>query len=288
MVVTSFLMLLVIGSFVSNGMFQSMETDGFYRQMHYLSTEGGSTLLHLVHTIRLFIVFPFYWLHLNDYSVVFQLILIGGAICSVVKLASEVNKSYFLLFLFALPLLLSFRAILVMVGFVYLYFYLYSSAKRSVLLIASFMLVNLSSGVVLAWVLVVLLNITRVIGRSVKAKVLVGCVIALFSFSILHKISFFLGDDLNSGESFWDRNTFYVSYVGGNYLRLVIYSMILILWMSVMCLCLLNYNSRVAKSYFLFFLPFLMLIPFEGLGMISYFIVLFFFFIGVRPYCSKY
>lgn len=279
----------LLADIFSQGMFSGSFNDGFYRQMVFLS-DGGISFdnpLHLVHLLRLVVVFPFFVLHSMDYPVFFQAILISLYILPIVMYGRNSSKRYFLLLLFFLPLAFSYRAVLAMCGMAYLFIFLFSYSRRNFLLFFSFLLVNLSSGVVLAWLAVVFFNLKKTVGSSGFVKLVVFLVGLSFVFSLMHKATFFLGDAGAVGEPFWVRNTFYVSYVAGDFARLFVYSTITLLWLGVVMACLASYASVKAKKYVLYFLPFSLVLPFEGLGIVSFFIPLFFFYVGFRPLNSN-
>jgi len=273
----------------SQGMFSDGFNDGFYRQVIFL-LDGEASFdnpLHLVHLLRLVVVFPFFVLHSMNCPVFFQAILISLYILPIVLYGRNSSKHHFLLLLLFLPLAFSYRTVLAMCGMAYLFIFLFSYGRRSSFLFFSFLLINLSSGVALAWLAVIFLNFKKTVGTSGFVKLVVFLAGLLFVFSLIHKATFFLGGGESGEESFWVRNTFYVSYIAGDFARLFVYSTMAFLWLGIVMACLVSYGSVKAREYVLYFLPFLLVLPFEGLGIMSFFIPFFFFYVGFRPLNSS-
>jgi hypothetical protein len=107
--------------------------------------------------------------------------------------------------------------------------------------------------------------------------------IIVLGFSISHKIFFFFGED-SVGPSFIERSTFYVSFMQEQYLRLFVYISLFLGGAGI--LFVLAYYRR-GGSLLYFYLPVLFTIPFEGLGLVSFLIVIIWFYLGVRPAYSR-
>ena len=148
------------------------------------------------------------------------------------------------------------------------------------LLVSSMFLANLSSGVVLPWLLITFMNIKNLSRRYEYIQVAATAIVVLLGFSVSQKIGFFL-NEYSAGNTIIGRSTFYVSFVNEQYARLALYIMLLLSWL-IISLAKLRYKSFSMHLYS-FYLPVIVTFFFEGLGLVSFLIPILWFFMGVRP-----
>lgn len=280
--------LLLSAFFFQKSMFDGGGSDGFYSQIFYVVNVGewSTSPLYPVHLLRFLVVSPFYYLHVNGVNPIFEAALILMFLMPVLAIKFGSKRVYSQALFIYLPILFSYRSVLVMCSISYLFICLYGCKRRYWMLFLSMLLANLSSGVVLPWVLIALLNIKDL---SQKYKVIwfvaLGAVVVL-GFSISHKVGFFFGEHA-AGESVLSRSTFYVSILNEQYLRLALYSLLFLAWF-VIGLASINVKP-FPTQLFCFYFPAFVTFFFEGLGLISFLIPMIWFYMGIRPpfnYCN--
>ncbi len=274
---------LLLSMFVfQKSMFSAGDADGFYSQIFYVANEGSwsTSPLYFVHLLRFFAVSPFYYLYVNGFHPFFESVLILVFLMPVLTARFGARQFFGQAFFVYLPLLFSYRSVLVMCSISYLFICLYGGKRSYLMLVASMFLANLSSGVVLPWLLITLMNIKSLSRRYKYIRIAALCVVVVLGFSVLQKIGFFL-NEYSSGNSILERSTFYVSILNGQYARFAVYSALLMAWF-VISLAKIRYQSFSMHLY-TFYIPVFITFFFEGLGLISFLIPILWFFVGVRP-----
>lgn len=274
---------LVICAFViQKGMFIEGESDGFYSQVQHIASGASwsTSPLYLVHLLRFFVVSPFYYVYVNGYSEFFESILILLFLLPVITARFDGRRVLWQVVFIYLPLFFSYRAVLVMCAMSYLFICLYGDKRSYLKLLVSMLLANLSSGVVLPWVIIAFLNSKLLFGRYKFVRPIAMAAIVVLGFSIMHKIGFFFGEH-SSGPSLMERNTFYVSIVHEQYLRLLVYLTLLFAWLGI-GLCKVKF-STFPDNLYLFYVPAFFTLFFEGLGFVSFLIPIAWFYMAVRP-----
>lgn len=274
--------LAICAFFIQKSMFAEGEGDGFYSQIqHIVSGASWSTSpLYLVHLLRFFVVSPFYYVYVNGYGEFVESILILLFLLPVVIARFGGRRVWWQVLFIYLPLLFSYRAVLVMCSISYLFICLYGDKRSYLKLLISMLLANLSSGVVLPWVMIAFLNYRLLFSRYRFVRPIAIVAIAALGFSVVHKIGFFFGED-SSGPSFMERNTFYVSIVNEQYLRFVVYLTLFLAWLGI-GLCKVRFWAFPDNLY-LFYVPAFFTLFFEGLGLVSFLIPIAWFYMAVRP-----
>ncbi|WP_164551179.1 hypothetical protein [Shewanella khirikhana] len=253
-------------------MFEDIYNDGFYSQVSYVfeNYNNGSIFspLFIIHSLRLFIVFPFYLAHINGWSTYLEALLYLVYIFPLFSARDRVVvlSGWLLLFF---PLLLSYRTVLGMLGLGYLYLCLFYEKGRYFLLIFSALLANLSSGIVVGWIFGVITSFKYL--RKYYPLVIPVFIVMLIGFfgSLAHKYEYmFSSAGSASNGNFFERSTFYVAMEYQQYSRLIIYTTvtIVLLFVIVSGTCSSRFSSRAG----LFFFGGIPLIFFEGVGLISY------------------
>lgn len=266
----------ILAFFVNKSMFDGGYSDGFYAQVafafSYMTEGGGFHPLYVVHIMRLFIVLPFYLIDLLELPHLLESLTILLYMYPVYKYSPVVGYRLTQLLYLILPFIFSYRTILVMCSISYLYICLNSPKPRYALFLFSALLANLSSGVILPWILIVLLKGRVVYGQYKKSLIVFVFAAAGFLVSVLHKIQhFFIKSGVSHDETFLSNNTFYVSVVFEQYDRLIIYSLLAILLFLLMMIYLYYSSSRLyGMAFLLGALPTLL---FEGVGLVSFMIV---------------
>ena len=276
--------LVIAGLLLPKGMFSGGELDGFYIQMLHVVTErGADNPLYVVHLFRFLVVSPFYWIYASGYSSFLEAVLMVLFLYPVLTARFARHIPYLQAFYVYLPLIFSFRTVLVMCAMAYLFICLYGVGKSYRKLTLSALLANLSSGVILPWILIVVAYHRPMFRIYPAIRIVVIAAVALLTFSILQKLDFFfgLGGQLGGGESLLGRNTFAVSAQHEQYARLAVYIGLLLLWLYIMLLC--TVQRRYREHFFWFMAPVGLLSLVEGLGFVSFLIPMLWFLMGIRP-----
>jgi hypothetical protein len=267
---------MVMAVYFNKSMFEAGESDGFYSQIAYAYSTLFSVPDHpmyFVHLLRLLVAFPFYLIYINDLPAYLE----GGVLLIYLFpiLIFKRSVSYYLcgfIFLTA-PWFFSFRSILVMCGMFYLYMCFIDNRRSYFLYSFSGILASLSSGVLLPWIFINFMLIKEV-HRKFKYLLLVFVIVLIgFVMSAAHKIQhFFVESGVSHDESFLNNNTFYVSYIEGDYKRLIVYVTLSIgIWFLLIGSLSLR---RVDKVFILFMLAAFPTIMFEGIGLVSFIFIL--------------
>lgn len=274
---------LFLSAFVfPKSMFDGAGHDGFYNQIFHVA-EGEvshASPLYPVHLLRYLVVSPFYYLHTNGYPQIIEAFLVLIFLLPVLTAKFGNKKVYGQVIFVYLPILFSYRSVLAMCSISYLFICLYGDRKNNFRLLLSLFLANLSSGVVLAWVLIVVANIKCLAQRYKYVRVAFLLAIVVLGFSITQKADFFY-NEFSSGITLFERSTFYVSIINEQYLRFTVYSLLLVAWL-IISLAKIEFRSFSWRLYS-FYLPMFIAFFFEGIGLISFIIPLAWFFMGVRP-----
>lgn len=283
---------LIVSLFMAKGMFSDAAMDGFYSQMRYAANlDNEMHALSWLHWLRLFIVLPFWFSHVAEVPDYVQQILILAYIAPILLVRIEGSIAYLRWLLLLLPFVLSFRACLCVVSITLLYLHVFHNLRSASLLLYSALLANLSSGVVIPW----LLTVFVLFGRFKISRWAIGLaalvLVAGLSGSVMHKAQFFgatatatapaleTSPERAEGGFFYkilSRSTLYDSYSNDNLLKFYGYSVILVAYALAWLAAL---KIGLAETLFMGIpLPgFLM----EGLWVTSYLGVALFFVIGV-------
>lgn len=183
----------VIASFfASKGMFIGEHSDGFYSQISYVHDNPYEVrLTALVHWLRYIVVYPFWWLYENGFSPYWQSLVLLLYMAPLLLPVAKDKASYLRLVVLLLPFFVSYRTCLLVVSITLLFYYISFFLSGSGGFILSAALANLSSGVVLAWLAVIVLNRKQV---QVEKKAYFFCFFVLglgLSTSVMQKVSFF-------------------------------------------------------------------------------------------------
>lgn len=271
--------LIVSGLFIPKGMFSGGESDGFYAQMfHVIGEDSRSSPLYWVHMARFWAVSPFFAAHVHNILPLLEAVLMVFFLLPVLTVKFGEKRPYFQVLFVYLPLLFSFRSVLVMCAIAYLFICLYGSERSYIRLGFSALLANLSSGVVLPWLIIAMLCRKRLARFYRFFNLIVLVAIVLLAFSVVQKFDFFFGS-ASQGGSLIERNTFSVSLANQQYLRLGLYTSLLLAWFLIVLNC---FFSRQFRSTFsVFFLPIVVTPLLEGLGFVSFLIPICWYFMGV-------
>lgn len=276
------ILFIVLVTILDLKLFNSDEPDGFYYQLLYVSKifQGDLDLtpLFFVHLLRLFIVLPFYILDVFDLPALFGGIFYLIYLSPILKSKPSRTIEYLKLLIIFFPIAFSYRAALGMCAMAYLYLILFCGYNSARVLLASAMLANLSSGIVLSWALAVMGSYKYLNNRFRAFRPVVFVLGSGFAGAVLHKFEFMLSSHgASANGSFLERSTLYVSYHYQQYSRLVLYTaLVMVLYFILVSLpAMSRYNGRK----FLFFFAALPGLFFEGLGFISYLMCFILFFI---------
>lgn len=271
--VVASVLFIVIASFLDITMFDESLNDGFYTQILDVVKIFEGKLdyysLFLIHVFRLAVILPFYLVHVEKLpsflEAIFYIFYLFPILNS--KLFKEIGivRAIFIFF----PIFVSYRTALGMCAMGYLFMVLNFNEKRITFLILSALLANLSSGIVLSWILIVLLNAKKIF--SLYKELVPVFIIALIGFfsSFAHKFSFmFLTEGIKNNGNLFERSTIFVSFIDGDNQRFIMY-VIMVLMLYGILLCRIAFKT-LPKELSLFFIPAFVNIFFEGIGLISF------------------
>ncbi|WP_156948426.1 hypothetical protein [Marinobacterium jannaschii] len=183
---------LLVMLFYGKDMFALGSLDGFYSQVNYVHNNlGYFDILAPVHYLRYAIAYPFFYMHQNGVPDFFQALVYVAYLSPFYFIRQSLSTFVVLMLLLIAPFGISYRSCLVIAGLFYLYFIVYMGEGRRLIFWLSAALATLSSGVLIAWILICLLY-----KRSIRIS-LKNYTVTLFVFSLLlgcsvvHKIGFF-------------------------------------------------------------------------------------------------
>jgi len=267
-----FIFFLVVAALFNKSMFDAGTEDGFFSQIAYAYSEissGPTHPMYFVHLFRLLVALPFYLIYINEFPVLFESVILFLYTLPVLTYRKSL-RFYISGFIFLLvPWVLSFRSVLAMCAICYLYICFFDSKRHMFLYIISAILANLSSGVVLAWVIINMLCLKTIYIKYRVSLIFfaLGCI--GFLMSVIHKMQhFFVKSGVAHNETLFTNNTFYVSYMQADYPRLLVY---IALGISLWLLLIASACYKEANQKFLFFMS--AAIPtlfFEGIGLVSF------------------
>ncbi len=273
--IISSIIFVILSSYLNISMFEHDKSDGFKSQVFYVSKIFKGELdynpLFFIHLARLFIISPFYIidiLELPSYIESLGFILYLIPFCK--KKYLNIVGYLPCLFIF-LPFFVSYRTVLGMLSMAYLFILLFCHIRSYSLLFFSALLANLSSGIVLSWIIV---SIGSLCYLKKSYKYLLPLFLAISSGligSLINKFYFmFTTNGIKENGNVIERSNIYISLIDGNYFRLFFYiSLCLLLFFSIFTSLLIN-NKSIRDRLFIFFLAGIPTIFFEGLGLISY------------------
>lgn len=255
-------------------------SDGFFAQLQFIAIalqtgtfDPATEPLHAVHLVRFGIIYPWFLTWLNGLPDIIDSLLILPLLLTVVAVKFKNRHPLINLLVFALPLAFSFRTVFVIVGLANLYACFYSDSRGQWRLYLSGLLSILSSGVALAWLVVVLANSKHITKHRPAFFTAVAIISASLVASIMQKLTYFGNKPPGASESSGllsaiERNTIFVSYGSDNSIRFLLYCGILavVVWF----LTTLYKAGREGRPIFLFFLTAAASFVFEGLGPIAF------------------
>ncbi|MDI1351790.1 MAG: hypothetical protein PSV35_03325, partial [bacterium] len=230
--------------------------------------------------------YPFYAAMGSNYESLFAGIAFIFYALPILFFSYKNRHAYSQLLFLLFPFVVSYRTTLGMCSIAYLFIVIFKKEKNYYLLSLSLLLANLSSGIVLSWLLCVLFNFKKIL---INHKKLVPVFIILFIgfiYSIISKFYyFFTAVAIKSTSGLLARSTIYVSYDQNQYGRLICYTILIIMLVTILTLILIRSgSSRNLLSFYASAIPAVFL---EGLGLISYAICFLWFFVYVQPIVFK-
>lgn len=261
-------------------LFTGDESDGFFSQIKYVSILLATGHLDLVgepilgvHLLRFAIVSPWYFAWLQGMPSWFEALLLLPILLSVALARFNGRLHLVQLIIFLLPFALSYRTVLVIIGIANLYIYLFSDRRSGWQFYLSAAMSFLSSGVALAWFMVVLLNFQAAKRMRLGLYASLAFGFAGLAAAVKNKLGFFWSGtaDYSSGAGLGaalERNTILVSYMVNDKMRFFLY--IGILATVVWFLTALAGLGRQARPLVLFFSAAAVAFLFEGLGAIAF------------------
>ncbi len=276
----SAIIFLVLAHVTDRRMITGLDSDGFFAQIRdmafALETNTFDPIaepLYAVHLVRFLIVYPWFMAWLNGMPALIDGLILLPLLLTVALARFNNRYTILSLLIFLLPLAFSYRTILVIVGMANLYIVLYSDKREPWRIYLSGLLAFLSSGVTLAWLIVVLINAKQFKKQQIALYSAVTILFASLIASIAQKITFFTnapkGASKSSGIlSALERNTIFMSYNTDDTKRFVAYCLILaaVTWFLIVI-------YRMGQQYralLYFFLTAAASFVFEGLGPIAF------------------
>lgn len=261
-------------------LFSPDSSDGFFNQVQYIAIQFTlgkldfiSEPILVVHILRFVIIYPWFFAWLQGWPSYVEAVFFIPLFLTVTTARFKYHQPIVQLIIFLLPFGLSYRTTLTIIGIANLYLFLYSDQKQSWRFYLSALCSFLSSGVALAWFLVVLVNWKSVKSLKWGVYLPVGfAALGLFAV-ILNKLSFFGGAPTDYANDTGvlgaiQRNTIFVSYQVGDTARFVLYIGILAL-VAWFIYALSSFGDR-AKPLLYFFICAASSFLFEGLGAIAF------------------
>lgn len=280
-----FFVLVIALSWMDKGLFVVSEytgEDAFFVQMSpFLDGVKFSSLesLQYIHFFRFLVISPFIvgsYLELGAGYSAFILFLFS---LPILKINKRGLFNYFKYIILLIPIFVSFRSFLVACAIAYLFIAIYHH-KSYFLLLSSLFIATLSSGVVLVWLLIFLINIRLVTGHyRLLTYGLFVMVVVVFLPSIMHKIAY-SESELEGFQDYFLRGTLVVSFMEGQWARFVFYMSIVVVLLFIAVRSL--FLSKLA-SFYLSYVAVLVGVVFEGLGLLCGMIIIIMFFLGFVP-----
>lgn len=264
--------------------------DGFWIETMYVLTHSPVDWepLNYVHAVRWFAVSPLWFAEFSPMASLLQGMLVIAAAVPLLFVKSVGWRKLFLCVIPLIPVILSFRSALAAYGIGYLYLQVTGEQKSKLLFLISALFANLSSGVVLFWIAIVVFFRGTLRHQGAVFFILLVVMLAGLTTSIQNKLVFFSSkaaivtsqrseaenisnstddENINPIGSMVSRNTIYVACVTGQYSRLAFHSFILLLFAGVLIYC--GMNLERYKVPFIFFICVLPLFLVEGLGTLA-------------------
>jgi hypothetical protein len=157
----------MIASMMDLRMFDAAsQTDGFFSQIDYASKilvgEYDSNALFFIHVIRLISILPFYFTDSQQFPSAINACIYLFYLSPLLIRRDKISVYIQLIFIF-FPVFFSYRASIGMCAMGYLYIILFKNVKSYSLFFLSAVFANLSSGIVLSWVIVVFLSSKKIL-----------------------------------------------------------------------------------------------------------------------------
>lgn len=273
-----FLMFLIAFSFFFDvKMFVDKDGDGFFNQVNFVfnnfDNPAAYSPLFFVHALRLLTIAPFFVTDLFSVSVYLDYFLYFIYVRGTRSVCAYFDAKYIYYLVLLLPFVFSLRSSLGMVAILYLFYIVYARVRSDKLFLFSALISNLSSGTLLAFFSIFIFFSKMFLCHYKKLIPFFIVIIVGFLFSVSHKIAFmFLDSGVAENGWFFERSTLYVSYVYGQYYRLIFYSLLLFVLLLLFVVAFMKDNSdSTAVGFFLSSVP---LIFFEGIGFLSFMIAM--------------
>lgn len=255
-------------------------TDGFFSQIQFIALtfagrqpNGFFDPLLYVHVGRYFIIYPWFHSWLNNWPASIDALFFLPLLLSVALAKFKGRSHPIQLLIFLIPFALSYRTVFVIVGIANLYIFLFSSNRNPLNFYLSALMTILSSGVALAWFIIVTVLFKRFKTLSWGYLLAIFAVGASLVAVTSNKLGYFSGPQLNytkgSGlTAAIERNTILVSYAVGDSSRFLLY--VFILSAVVWFLHALNKLGKPGRPLVIFFVAAASAFLFEGLGAIAF------------------
>lgn len=284
----SILVFLVIAFIINLKEFNApllLTSNGFYSEIKYASKIFNGQIdyhpLFFIHVIRLLIFLPFYFFAESIFSPLLQASTYILYCLPILKFKFNGKRSYAQLAILFFPVFLSYRTSLGICCITYLYLIIVSKKQNYFLLMLSLLLANLSSGIMLSWLLCTALNYKKIILTHKKMILILLIPMMGFMGSSVNKYYYMVssvGKDVHGGAL--ERGTLYVSFIHAQYNRFSCYLLILLILIMILLANLMQ--KRVCKSMLFFFISAIPSVFLEGIGLISYIMCFLLFLIGIR------
>jgi hypothetical protein len=271
----------LLAEFRNLRLFTADSTDGFFSQVQYIGFLWSQNRLDYskepilaVHTIRFFIVYPWVISWLQNWPSLIEAVMFLPLLLTVALAKIKDRHHLIQLTIFLLPFGLSYRTVLTIIGIANLYLFLFSGRREPWRFALSFFASFLSSGVALAWFIIVALNFAD-LERFKRWAIIFGLPTAAGLFAVIqHKLGYFGDQSIDYANNTGvlgaiERNTIFVSYQVGDTARFILYTSILAA--VVLFILLLSNLPKSGRPLLYFFLSAASAFLFEGLGAIAFF-----------------
>lgn len=283
LVMASVLMFIGLSFFLKLSLFgEELEMDGFFSQVTAIVDGRGEGQLQYVHFFRLIAVYPFFYIYISDLPNFLNGIVLSFMLFPILSYkAGSRDFNPLQLLIVLLPFFFSIRVTLGACSISYLYLFLFGGKKNFVLFILSIIFSLLSSGTILCLVLI-LFAYRKTFSKQYPLlfKLMGVMVIAGLALAMVNKYQGVAAGDSGYSESgaqytgimavwgLFTRGTLVVSIEVGNYPRAIAYAIFYAAGIGFILLV--AGKGQLRKRYMPFFIPFVFIFWFEGMGFISY------------------
>jgi len=262
---------------LKKSIFSLGEQDGFYMQIadvvaYLQGFAPWESPVQAVHLVRLVVVYPYLAVYLAKLPPFIETALLIPYVLPILS-AKFNGKSHAIQYMcLLLPFALSTRAALIAYGFAFLYIYLFSDRKSPWMLLISFLVSFLSSGVVLSWLIIAFLCQRQMLKSNRLGMPLVAAGLLGLGVSLADKFTFFnsrsAGTSSTGLQSAVERSTIVDALQRGDLAKFGVY--LVLITVGVWFLWQLFTAPKIPRTLLFFFAACIPGFAMEGLAAMAY------------------